>query len=247
MPKNVFSRFSPLALCLAASLVATPALSHGPHDEKEHHRAPRLSLQAQASSEVQQDTVTITLAAEIEGQDQADVARRLTEQLNKTLEAARGDKVVEARNGAYRLWPNTDRDGKITAWRGRAEVLLESRDLPAAAALASRLSGQMPIANINFSLSPQARAAEEQRLLQEAADAFAGRAQAAAKAFGFSGYDIRNIDLGGSGTVYSKGPEMAMARAAFAGDAAPPALEAGTATVTVSVQGEVALRTSDKP
>jgi len=138
MPKIVFSRFSPLAICLAASLMTTPALSHGPHDEKEH-RAPRLSLQAQAASEVQQDTVTITLAAEVEGQDQADVARRLTEQLNRTLEAARGEKGVEARNGAYRLWPNTDRDGKITAWRGRAEVLLESKDLPAAAALASRL------------------------------------------------------------------------------------------------------------
>lgn len=246
MPKNAFSRFSPLALCLAASLMAAPALSHGPHEDREH-RAPRLSLQAQASSEIQQDTVTITLAAELEGQDQADVARRLTEQLNKTLEAARGDKVVEARNGAYRLWPNTDRDGKITAWRGRAEVLLESKDLPAAAALASRLSGHMPIASIDFSLSPEARAAEEERLLEEAADAFAGRAGAAAKAFGFSGYDIRNIDLGGSGTVYSKGPEMAMARAAFSADAAPPALEAGTATVTVSVQGEVALRTSDKP
>lgn len=246
MPKHAFSRFSPLALCLAASLMATPALSHGPHDDREH-RAPRLSLQAQASSEIQQDTVTITLASELEGQDQAEVARRLTEQLNKTLEAARGDKVVEARNGAYRLWPNTDRDGKITAWRGRAEVLLESKDLPAAAALASRLSGHMPIANIDFSLSPEARATEEERLLEEAADAFAGRAGAAAKAFGFSGYDIRNIDLGGSGTVYSKGPEMAMARAAFSADAAPPALEAGTATVTVSVQGEVALRTSDKP
>src|SRR5690606_18641929 len=68
MPKNAFSRFSPLAICLAASLMATPAFSHGPqHDEKEH-RAPRLSLQAQASSDVQQDTVTITLASEIEGQ-----------------------------------------------------------------------------------------------------------------------------------------------------------------------------------
>jgi len=105
----------------------------------------------------------------------------------------------------------------------------------------------MPIANIDFSLSPEARAAEEERLLQEAADAFSKRAEAAAKAFGFSAYDIRKIDLGGSGTVYSKGPEMAMARAAFSADAAPPALEAGTATVTVSVQGEVALRTSDKP
>jgi len=247
MLKNAFSGFSPLALCLAASLLTAPAFSHGSHDDKKH-RAPRLSLQAQASSDVQQDTVTITLASELEGADQADVAKRLTEHLNKTLAAARGVDGVEARNGAYRLWPNTDRDGKITAWRGRVEVLLESKDLPGAAALAAKLSGQMPISNIEFSLSPEARAAEEQRLLQEAAAAFSKRAGDAAKAFGFSGYDIRNIDLGGSGTVFSKRPEMAMARgAAFSADAAPPELEAGTATVTVSVQGEVALKTTDKP
>jgi predicted secreted protein len=244
MLNNAFSRFSPLAICLAASLMANPAFSHGQHDEKEH-RAPRLSLQAQASSEVQQDTVTITLASELEGQDQADVARRLTEQLNKTLAAARGEKGVEARNGAYRLWPNTDRDGKITAWRGRAEVLLESTDLPAAAALAARLSDHMPISDIGFSLSPEARATEEQRLLQEAANAFSQRAEAAARAFGFSSYDIRNIDLGGSGAVFAK--SSGMARAAFSGDSAPPDLQAGTTIVTVSVQGEVALRTSDKP
>src|SRR5690606_7672450 len=128
----------------------------------------------------------------------------------------------------------TDRDGKITAWRGRAEVVLESEDLPAASALAAKLAEHMPISNIGFSLSPKARAAEEKRLLDEAADAFSQRATDAAKAFGFSGYTIRKIDLGGSGTVYSKRPEMAMAaRASFAGDAAPPQLEAGVATVTV--------------
>src|SRR5690606_41659533 len=103
------------------------------------HRAPRLSLQAQAPSDVQQDTVTITLASELERADQADVAKRLTEHLNKTLEAARGVDGVAARNGAYRLWPNTDRDGKITTSRGRVEVLLESKDLPGAAALAAKL------------------------------------------------------------------------------------------------------------
>ncbi len=246
MPTRLFSRFSPLAVCLAASLLAAPAFSHDSH-ERDENRAPRLSLQAQASSEVIQDTVEITLATELEGADQADVAKRLTAQLNATLSAARGTTGVQARNGAYRLWPNTDRDGKITAWRGRAEVVLESEDLPAAASLAAKLSDGMQIANISFSLSPQARAAEEKRLLEEAAKAFSQRASDAARAFGFSGYTIRNIDLGGSGTVFSKRPELAMARASFGADAAPPELEAGMATVTVSVQGEVALQTSAKP
>jgi len=236
-----------LAAGLAACLLAAPALAHESHHrDHDENRAPRLTLQAQAAGEVAQDTVDITLATEIEGPDQADVAKRLTAQLNETLQAARGNDDIKARNGAYRLWPNTDRDGKITAWRGRAEVILQSKDLPAAATLAAKLSSHMPIANIRFSLSPQARAAEEKRLLDEAAKAFSQRAADAARAFGFTGYTIRKIDLGGSGTVFSKAPEMVMARAAFASDSAPPELEAGMATVSVSVQGEVALKTNAK-
>lgn len=208
-------------------------------------REPRLSLQAAATSEVAQDTVTITLAAELEGADQADVAQRLTAALNATLKDARGHNAITARNGAYRLWPSTDRDGKITAWRGLAEVLLESTDLGAAAELAARLSNKMPISRIAFSLSPEARAKEEKRLLEEAAQAFRQRARDAASAFGFVDYRIRQIELGGSGVEYAQhAPVVGAMRASFAADAAPD-LEAGKATVTVTVQGEVALLTTD--
>jgi len=234
------------AACLTAAASAAPALAHD-HKAHDDERQPRLSLQAEASSEIAQDEVAITLATELEGADQGDVAKRLTEQLSQTLSAARGQAGIEARNGAYRLWPTTDRDGKITAWRGRAEVVLESQDLPGAAALAARLSAHMPIANVAFSLSPEARAKEEKRLLKQAADAFAQRASDAAGAFGFAGYRIRKIELGGSGTVFAKQAQPGYLRAAMASDAAPPELEAGMATVTVTVQGEVALQTTDKP
>lgn len=232
---------------LAASCAVSAAYAHdGDHERKA--REPRLSLQAAAAAEVAQDTVTITLASELEGPDQADVAKRLTEVLNATLKDARGQQGIEARNGAYRLWPNTDRDGKITAWRGLAEVVLESTELGAAAELAAKLSDRMPISRMAFSLSPEARAKEEKRLLEEAAQAFRQRAGDAAQAFGFADYRIRQIDLGGSGVVYAQQAPMAGAmRASFAADQAAPELEAGKATVTVTVQGEVVLLTSDTP
>lgn len=238
------SSFVPLACGLTFMLGAGTAAAHDEgHDSRS--KEPRLSLQAAAASEVAQDTVEITLAVELEGADQADIARRLTETLNATLKDARGQAGIEARNGAYHLWSNTDRDGKITAWRGRAEVILKSTDPGAAAALAARLSDRMPISGIAFSLSPKARAAEEKRLLNEAADAFRQRADAAAEAFGFADYRIRRLDLSGSGVVYAQQRPQGMAmRASFASDAAPE-LEAGTATVTVTVQGEVALLNSD--
>lgn len=244
---SLFPR-SPLAagLFALAAFAATPLVHAHEHDRGrdggEHSREPRLSLQAEAVSEVPQDKIDITLAAELEGADQADVSKRLTQLSNDGLTQLRGKagQGVTVRSGAYRVWPNTDRDGKITGWRGRAEIVVESRDLPAATALVSQAPQGMALSDVAFSLSREARAAEEKRLLGEAAAAFRERADEAAKAFGFGAYSIRKLDLAGSGAVYSQA-KVAMMRAVPEADSAPPQFEAGTATVTVSVQGEVTL------
>ncbi|GAA5236741.1 DUF541 domain-containing protein [Verticiella sediminum] len=255
MSLRALLRTAPLALAalplLAAQAIAQPAPpdTPRPHErgEPRGQREPRLTLQAEAVSEVTQDKVQITLATEIEGAEQADVSQRLTKTVNDTLAAVKGKAPasVQVRTGNYRLWPNTDRDGKITGWRGRGEVVLESNDLPAASKLAAE-AGAMSIADVAFSLSREAREAEEKRLLGEAAEAFRQRAADAAKAFGFADYRIRSIDLSGSGSVYPKyQPQMMRAGVADAA-AAPLQFEAGMATVTVTVQGEVVLQTSGK-
>lgn len=245
LAKNRWRRLVGAGLCGGLIAWGSFAVAHE-HGERHAHesRYPRLSLQAQAVSEVPEDTVEIVLAAEIEGADQAEVARRLTERLNQTMSEAKKQTEIDVRNGAFRVWPNTDRDGKITAWRGRAEVVLESQNITRTAELAAELSNGMVISNVRFSLSPKARAAEEKRLLTEAAEAFSQRATDAAAAFGFEGFRVHKLDLGGSGAVYASRPEMAMMRAGYAADAAPPQLEPGRATVSVAVQGEVVLLTT---
>ncbi len=244
------------ALALVAAFAATPMVQAQEHarDGREHRehrdREPRLSLQAEAVSEITQDKVDITLSAQLEGAEQADVSQRLTKIANDGLAQLRGKagKEVTVRSGAYRIWPNTDRDGKITGWRGQADIVIESTDVPAASALAAQAPQGMAISDVAFSLSREARAAEEKRLLGEAAQAFRARADEAAKAFGFGTYSIRKLDLAGSGAVYGQ-PKMAMMRASagMQEDAAPPQFEAGTAMVTVSVQGEVTLGAPAKP
>ena len=202
---------------------------------------PQLSLEAAASSDVAQDKVEVTLAKEIEGADQAQLSDQLNKVLASTLATAKRNTKVESRSGNYRVWANTDRNGKITGWRGRAELVLESKDFVAASTLAGELSQAMAVSNINFSLSREAREAEEQRLLQEAAKAFGVRATSAAQAFGFGSYAVKTLDLSGSGTVYSPRPMMMRAASADAKMAEALPLEAGKATVTVSVRGTVEL------
>ncbi len=234
-----------LALAGAAlsATLALPGLAVAQAAQPAPPQLPTLSLSAAASSEVAQDKVTITLAQEIEGKDQAALSQQLNKLLESTLARAKSATSVSTRNGNYNVWANTDRDGKITGWRGRAELVLESRDFIAASKLAGELSQQMAVSNVAFSLSREAREAEEQRLLAEAAKAFTARAQYAAKSFGFSGFTVKQLDLSGSGTVPSPQPRayaMSAARMEKA-DALP--LEAGETTVTVSVRGTVNLIT----
>ena len=144
-------------LLLAASVVALPAAA-----EQARHDGPaepRATLSAQAASEVGQDTVEITLSAELSGASQTAVAEALNQRLESVMKQAKGQKGIEARSGAYRIWPSTDQDGKISEWRGQADIVLKSRDFPAASHLASELGDRMPVAGLSFSVSPELRAA----------------------------------------------------------------------------------------
>lgn len=215
-----------------------PAGHHGPREP----RVPTLTLDAAARSEVAQDTVQVTMAYETEAADAASVSAALNKVLKATLDDARGKTGITARNGGYQVYPSTDDKGKISAWRGRAEVVLESRDFDATSALTGTLGARMAVTGISFSLSEQARQAEEAKLLVEAAAAFRERAKNAVQAFGFADYTVSSLALSGSGVV-SRPQPMMMRGASSMSKSAPVALEGGQAEVTVSVTGTVNLVT----
>ncbi|MGE8658846.1 MAG: SIMPL domain-containing protein [Achromobacter sp.] len=236
------------ALSLAQPVFAQTQAQAPAASESAANRSPELTLQATASSEVNQDTVRITLSAEVEAGDQPTAGKKLTEMLDDVVKRARDTKAVEVRTGGFNVWPNSTGSSKSktsTNWRGQGEVILESKDFAAAAALASKLSDKTAISSIGFSLSREVREAEERKLLKEAAQAFKDRALAAANAFGFSGYRLSKLELGGAGGVTPM-PRMmnAMAKDASGGArySADVPLEAGNVTVSISVNGTIVLQ-----
>lgn len=234
-------------LALAACFAAGPVLAHGPDDVRRAHNQkwPQASLQAQASAEVKQDTVKITLATEVSDKDQAGVTQQLNKALDSVMADASGSKSVQVSSGNYRVWPMNDRDGNISNWRGRGEILLESTDFEAASNLASVLSSRMPVADMVFSVSPQARAKQEQELLSQAAKAFQDRAQNLTQAFGYQSYTIREIDLSGAGAQYQPVARM-MASAMDASEKARVPVQGGTEEVSVSVRGSIFLQPAQR-
>jgi predicted secreted protein len=201
-----------------------------------------LSLNAQASAEVPQDVVDITLFYEQEASDPSALTSTLNQRADAALRQAKGVSGVTARTGSFSIYPSTDRDGRISAWRGRTEVVLESHDFAAASKLAGQMASNMQVGNVQFSLSPEAQRAAEQKLTGEAIASFRQQASAGVQAFGYSGYSIREVNIGHNGVMPRPMMMSARAMGADAKAAAPLPLEAGTSTVTVTVNGSVQMK-----
>ncbi|HEV3424751.1 MAG TPA: SIMPL domain-containing protein [Paraburkholderia sp.] len=236
------------AIALAMALATPLALSLAPaaaHAQAAAQAQPSgvLSLNAQASAEVPQDVVDITLFYEQEATDPSALTSTLNQRAEAALRQAKGVSGVTARTGSFSIYPSTDRDGRISAWRGRTEVVLESHDFAAASKLAGEMASNMQVGNVQFSLSPEAQRAAEQKLTGEAIASFRQQASSGAQAFGYSGYSIREVNIGHNGVMPR--PVMMMSARAMGADAkaAPPLpLEAGTSTVTVNVSGSVQMK-----
>jgi predicted secreted protein len=231
-----------LAVALAAPL-AFASVAARAQSVTQAEPAGVLSLNAQASAEIPQDVVDITLFYEQEASDPSALTSTLNQRADAALRQAKGVSGVTARTGSFSIYPSTDRDGRISAWRGRTEVVLESHDFAAASKLAGQMASNMQVGNVQFSLSPEAQRAAEQKLTGEAIASFRQQASAGAQAFGYSSYSIREVNVGHNGVMPR--PMMMMSARVMGADAkaaAPLPLEAGTSTVSVNVSGSVQMK-----
>lgn len=233
-------RFVPL-LALLASLTVGASASAQTNPPPQNV----LSLAASGSVEVQQDWLAMTLATTREGPDAATVQNQLKVALDAALAEAR--KVaqpgqVEVRTGAFSLHPRHGRDGRIAAWQGTAELLIEGRDVATIAATAARLA-PLVVSQVAFSLSREARQRVEGEAQAQAVERFRSRAAELARQFGFAGYTLREVNVSSSdGGGFRRAPMMAAAPVGAAASEMAVPVEAGRATVTVTVSGSVQLR-----
>lgn len=234
------------ALCLPIRYAAADDAVQALVEVDGPNRIPELTLRAQASVSVLQDTVTMSFARNVQGKSAAEVNQQLAQAIDQARRLVVDGSPVKASSGPYRVTPTFAKDGKISGWQGHAELTLVSSDLPAIAALSTKMAEQLELANVYFSLSEQARQAAESRLLDQVANAFRDRAQRAASAFGFSRYTVKRIDLGGSGAVPQPAAAMMMrASAAPSPDSAQRVdvpLVPDQVNVSISASGTVYLR-----
>lgn len=224
-----------LAALGATVLASVPALANDVHYNQ-------VSVRAEVNQEVQRDLMTVTVYTEAQNTDPAKLAAGITESLNKALGEARQIKDVTIRQGSRNSYPIYDDKGqKITGWRERAELRLESPNFAALSKLTGELLGSdMKMGGMDFSISDPARKISEDALLKDAVQAFKARAQLVTDALGGSGYKLVNLNLNTSGypQPYLRAPVMMM-KAARADAAPTPDVEAGTSQVSVTADGVI--------
>jgi len=204
-----------------------------------------LQLSAQGSVDVQQDVLVLTLGTTKEGSDAAGVQTQLKQALDSALAEAKRNaqpQQMEVRTGNFGLFPRYGKDGKITGWQGRAELVLEGRDFGRITSTAGRIQS-MPITQVAFDLSREARAKVEGEAQSRAIEDFKRRATELSRSFGFSGYTLRDVVVNNNESMPGPRPRMmAMQAKAEAFNDAPVPVEAGKAQVQVTVSGSVQMR-----
>ena len=118
-----------------------------------------IQLAASGSVEVQQDLLSISMSTTREGADAMVIQTQLKTALDNALAEAKKSAQpgqLDVRTGNFSLYPRYGRDGKITAWQGTTELVLEGRDFARISATAGKIQTKRYLAHrqrLNFARS----------------------------------------------------------------------------------------------
>lgn len=237
---SLFARRSlPLAaLILAGGLVAAPARAADDAESK----AQTIEFSAEAGRAAANDLAVATLYAEGNGASVAAVAREVNQRIAAALDSARSHADIKAQSAGVSTWPVYGKDdvARIEAWRMRAEIRLESRNVAAMSELIGTLQKDLALAQVNMQPAPETRAKAVDEATVDAIRAFEARARLVAGALGKQ-YRVRHLSIGDSGGFQPPIYARMQASAMKMDEAVPAALEGGESRVTVNINGRIEL------
>lgn len=229
----------PRFICLiATAFILGLSITMPASAAEETPRYNHIHFQVERNRAVDNDRMHAVLSTTAED----DNAARLADQINRTmdwaLKTAKTKTKIEVRTGGYRTHPVYDKD-KIRRWRATQELILEASDFAELGGLIGQLQERLQVTSINFSVSAEKRRAVEDDLITQSLEAFKLRAELVRKQFAAKGYRIVEVSIntgGGQPVPLMRGLAMESA------SVAPPAIEAGTSTLTLIAGGTIELQ-----
>ncbi|PUE08920.1 hypothetical protein B9Z51_08265 [Limnohabitans sp. T6-5] len=202
-------------------------------------------LSASAFAQVTQDWLVMIMAVQKEGTDATMVQNQVKTQLASALALAQASAqpgLLDVSTGQLSISPRYGRDGKTNGWMGRAELVLQGRDIDRITGVSGRLQG-MVVSQVQWEVSPELRRQTESRIQGEAVMQFQSRASALARNFGFTGYSLREVRVTDQENLGE--PKLRMASMQMeAADTSPMPIpaQAGQSRVVVNVSGSIQLQ-----
>ena len=208
----------------------------------------QVSISAEASADVENDTLVAELFIEHQAKTAAEAAEVVNAAIDWGVKQAQSVDGVKVRTLEYNTTPVYSKTRsasdvytpQIMEWRVSQAMRVESTDADALSELITGLQQRLAIRQIGYEVSKALREATESVLIDEAILAFQQRAGQVARGFGHDGYKLVkvNINSGGMRPPVPYARSMAMEEAA----PAPVAIEAGTSTLKINVNGTVELK-----
>lgn len=226
------------------ALALSTALFLPVHAQVQPERRNVVSYTTTATQEVTQDLLTVTLQANKEGTQAADVQSALKQLLDTALNEARRSAqpgALEVRTGSFSIYPRYSPQGKTNGWQGQAQLILEGTDMARITQTVGKLN-QLNVVQVNYGLSRALRDKHESAVTAQAIAAYRARGLELAKAFGFGNYALGEVSIQ-SNEGHEPRP-MQMMKAARVNDASAEAalpVEPGKGLISVTVSGQVIL------
>ncbi len=200
----------------------------------------RINLSASASADVENDILVAVLYSQREGSDTTKLADAVNRDVGWALQRAKAAPGVSVRTLDYSTNP-VYRDGKLTAWRLRQSIRLESNEPARLSTLIGVLQERLAVQSIVPDVSPSSRQRAEDVLISEAILAFNTRAKLVAETLKRAEYRLVRMDINTRDAPVQPFPARGRVMAMEA-TAAPPVLEPGTRKVHVTVTGTIELQ-----
>jgi predicted secreted protein len=228
-------RYVILVFIIVLSLPASPGFSADECKPK----GTLIDLSVEAAKPALNDLGRATIYVEASGANPAELAKRVNATITAALETAKAYEKVKTRSGNTHTYPTNSKEGRISGWRIRSELLLESRAMLDLSELLGKLQeGTLVIGQIVLLPAPETEKKAEDEATLEAIAAFEAKAKLIADALKKT-YRIRQMNIRSAGQP----PVVPMMRAATmaAMEAAPAPIEAGESQVSVTVSGQIEL------
>lgn len=220
-------KFLIIPLLLSFPLIAAA------HETESHYD--RVHLSANAQTQVENDTVIAALYAQEEGSDAAQQADLVNRRIDEAIRLIKQHDGIKVQTGSYSTTP-VYKNNKITGWRVRQAIRLESSDMALMSDLLGQLQKTLAVQQISYAVSPELKNRTDDALISEALKVFEQRAGDITRQLNRKNYKIVDIKVSTSVNHYPRRSYEAMP---MASKVAAPAIESGEQTLAVTVSGQI--------